>query len=409
MRYRPTTDPRSSAACGGGFPARREGRASSRRGDGTGRRPYSEFRDRKPDDQGACAGNALRMRPTSACKKRTSRSMRLTGDGSLRPRAAAGSSFRASPSASRRGEMLSVIGPNGAGKSTLLRLVAGLLPPTAARIMLEPAPEAGIGRRGPLSRPSRRAEAGAVRARESRLLGDGLWRGRRRSARRSTRSASAGLEDLPVGTLSAGQKRRAAIARLLVVAAAALAARRAEQRARQRRRGDARPAGRAASRAAAASCLRPPTAELPVTPTATLALGAARMIGALARARRPDGAAVAPERRRRLHRARLLPRGGDDRPVRRRAGPEAARADRARRSSGSARCSPRCSGSTGSSATTATTARSTSPPLRRAARAGGARQVRRALARDRPAGRDRRAAPRAAPRPRPAAARRRRR
>ena len=34
------------------------------------------------------------------------------------------------------GDSLMVVGPNGSGKTTLLRLIAGLLPPTAGRIIL---------------------------------------------------------------------------------------------------------------------------------------------------------------------------------------------------------------------------------------------------------------------------------
>ena len=35
------------------------------------------------------------------------------------------------------GEFLSIVGPSGCGKSTLLRLVAGLIPPTSGRLMLD--------------------------------------------------------------------------------------------------------------------------------------------------------------------------------------------------------------------------------------------------------------------------------
>ena len=35
------------------------------------------------------------------------------------------------------GEFLSIVGPSGCGKSTLLRLVAGLIPPTSGRLILD--------------------------------------------------------------------------------------------------------------------------------------------------------------------------------------------------------------------------------------------------------------------------------
>ncbi|WP_134043054.1 amino acid ABC transporter ATP-binding protein [Paraburkholderia caballeronis] len=39
-----------------------------------------------------------------------------------------------------RGEVISLIGPSGSGKSTLLRVLMGLLPPTAGRVVLDDAP-----------------------------------------------------------------------------------------------------------------------------------------------------------------------------------------------------------------------------------------------------------------------------
>ncbi len=39
-----------------------------------------------------------------------------------------------------RGELVSIVGPSGCGKSTLLRCVAGLIPPTAGRVVLRGVP-----------------------------------------------------------------------------------------------------------------------------------------------------------------------------------------------------------------------------------------------------------------------------
>ncbi len=115
------------------------------------------------------------------------------------------------------GEALAVTGPNGAGKSSLLRLLAGLLRPSEGRIEVAGgAAELSVAEQAhylahldPLK--------GALTVTENlqfwiRYLGPG-----RRSAREAL--AAVGLErlaDLPAGYLSAGQRRRLSIARLVV-------------------------------------------------------------------------------------------------------------------------------------------------------------------------------------------------
>ena len=106
----------------------------------------------------------------------------------------------------RGGEALLVTGPNGAGKSTFLRVLAGLLAPASGSLTLR---GAGVEAPGQAAHYLGHAEAlkGALTARENLEFtpGEAL-----------ERVAMNHAPDLPVSYLSAGQRRRVAIARLLV-------------------------------------------------------------------------------------------------------------------------------------------------------------------------------------------------
>jgi len=125
----------------------------------------------------------------------------------------AGVSFRAGP-----GEYVEVTGPNGAGKTSLLRALAGLMKPAEGRISLS-------SNLGPIDREER--------ALATHLLShqDGLkpsldvrdharyWQGLFGGADALAVLARVGLgrlADRPTRTLSAGQKRRLALSRLLI-------------------------------------------------------------------------------------------------------------------------------------------------------------------------------------------------
>ena len=110
--------------------------------------------------------------------------------------------------------MLAVTGANGAGKSTLLRLVAGLLTPSAGTIALDPAPDDGLMAQvhylGHLD-----ALKPVLSVRENLAFWRRVWRGGDIGA--ALEEVGLGhLDHLPAGALSAGQRRRVAIARLLI-------------------------------------------------------------------------------------------------------------------------------------------------------------------------------------------------
>jgi heme exporter protein A len=156
--------------------------------------------------------------------------MRLTATGLAASRGGravfADLSFTLSP-----GELLAVTGPNGAGKSTLLRLVAGLLRPAAGAVVLEEADPTHHASHGPPSRL--RGGMGGGIGENAHYLGhlDALkpgltvrqnldfWRLLWGGGDIEAALDAVGLEplgDLHAAVLSAGQRRRVALARLLV-------------------------------------------------------------------------------------------------------------------------------------------------------------------------------------------------
>ena len=112
------------------------------------------------------------------------------------------------------GQLLAVTGPNGAGKSSLLRILAGLLRPASGRISLTPdgeelSPMHYFGHLDGLK--------DAMSLRENLAFWGLLYSGRANMEAVAEAADRFGLGhalDLPVAVFSAGQRRRAGLARL---------------------------------------------------------------------------------------------------------------------------------------------------------------------------------------------------
>jgi heme exporter protein A len=121
------------------------------------------------------------------------------------------------------GTPLLLTGANGAGKSSLLRLIAGLIHPDHGAVSLEGGDDEltigeqahYLGHLDPLK--------GALTAMENlifwvRFLNAGGTAGEREAAERSLDTVGLGeLADVPAGYLSAGQRRRLSLARMVAV------------------------------------------------------------------------------------------------------------------------------------------------------------------------------------------------
>jgi heme exporter protein A len=114
------------------------------------------------------------------------------------------------------GELMAVTGRNGAGKTTLLRLVAGLLPPSAGTLRLEPQGDITIAEEAHYLGHRDGLKAALTVAENLKFWIDFLG-GKGAAPPALSRVGLAALADFPAAYLSAGQRRRLALARLVAV------------------------------------------------------------------------------------------------------------------------------------------------------------------------------------------------
>ena len=119
----------------------------------------------------------------------------------------------------RAGQALLLVGPNGSGKSSLLRAVAGFLPLAAGTFALKGGTaEAGIGEQAHYLGHADALKSALTAGENLAFWADALGGDSTRAAWIAAldRLGLAHVADFPVRALSAGQKRRVALARLLV-------------------------------------------------------------------------------------------------------------------------------------------------------------------------------------------------
>lgn len=120
--------------------------------------------------------------------------------------------------AAASGEALVVTGPNGSGKSSLLRLVAGLIRPDKGTVTLEGGdPEQTIGEQAHYLGHSDALKPSLTARENLRFWASFLGGDNHRVEAALDAVGLKDLADLPAGYLSAGQRRRLSIARLLSV------------------------------------------------------------------------------------------------------------------------------------------------------------------------------------------------
>jgi len=114
------------------------------------------------------------------------------------------------------GEFLQLTGPNGSGKSSLLRLLANLSEPSLGKITLEGgSPELTLGQQAHYIAHSDASKSALTVTENLIFWRDFLGGGDLQHALESVNLSA--LADYPVALLSAGQKRRLALARLALV------------------------------------------------------------------------------------------------------------------------------------------------------------------------------------------------